>query len=287
LRLDWLTRELPEVSIIWLLISSVLGGIIGVFFKFIFENLLPHHFTRRREIIEVKRKYSTPILLAADQLRKRLRNMIELIERIEKEGDWLPLEPPPDPQTNPEGYYYYSTLYTVAHFLGWQQILRQEVVYLDFTTTKETKTFEDFMRVIDRGFSEPKLFGKEYDGDKWVVSYVLQSIGDSMILKEDGRRYAMGFASFVKLLDETDDKQMKSSLADLGEIFGGLNRKDFRFRRIVAIHAILNAFVEYADPTHLRTEEHAYYLHLLDGEQAGKIKERIGSVRQKSLAQIG
>ena len=134
-----LMKELPEISIYWLLVSSVLGGIAGASFKFLFENLLPQHFTQRREIIEVKRKYSTPILLAADQMRRRLRNMIEHIEEIERqEQDWLP------PTRDPRVYYFASTLYTVAHFLGWQQVLRREVVYLDFTTTRETRIFEGF-----------------------------------------------------------------------------------------------------------------------------------------------
>lgn len=273
---DWLTNGLPEISVLWLLISSILGGIIGASFKFVFENLLPQHFTQRREVIEVKRKYSTPILLAADQLRKRLRNVIEHIDEIEKEKDeWLPKDP--------NVYYYSSTLYIVAHFLGWQQILRHEVVYLDFTTTKETQTFEAFMRGINRGFSEPQLLGKKDSKDKTVVSYDLQSIGDSMIVKEDGRRHAMNYASFVKFLAESNDEHMRACLDEVGELFAELKASDIRFRRIVAIHTIVNAFVEYADPNHLRTEKRRYYLDSLEKGEADNIKRLIGSINPKSL----
>ena len=155
-------------------------------------------------------------------------------------------------------------------------------MYLDFTTTKETRTFESFIRAINRGFSEPKFLGEKRKGDKTVVSYDLQSIGDSMVVKEDGRRYSMNYSSFVGLLAESNNEHLKECLKEVGELFTGLKANDVRFLRIVAIHTILNAFVDYADPDHLRTEKHIYYLDRLKGD-VENIKKVIGDVRPESL----
>ena len=48
---EWLTKSFQEHSIIWLLISSILGGLFGATFEFLFETLLPQRLTQRREFL--------------------------------------------------------------------------------------------------------------------------------------------------------------------------------------------------------------------------------------------
>src|SRR4051794_30715081 len=60
-----LQHSFEEHSVLWLLVSSTLGGILGASFKWVFEVVLPHRLQQRREVIAIKRKYATPILLAA------------------------------------------------------------------------------------------------------------------------------------------------------------------------------------------------------------------------------
>ena len=278
---DWLTRSFQEHSILWLLLSSIVGGVIGATVKFLFESLLPQRLTQKREIIAVKRKYSTPILLAADELRDRMLNMIRLIDSIENEN-WLP-------STDLSGYYYLSTLFTVARFIGWQRILRREVVYLDFTTTTETKTFEDFMTAIRRGFTDPALLGErhvsapEETDDKWVYSFWFQGIGDSMILQAGANSFTMNYAAFIRLLRGSQHNDLKDWLVELGHMFTDLKANDIRFRRIVAIHAILNAFINYADPKHLRTEKQSYHWALLHPAEQEVIKAKIRTISPAAL----
>lgn len=270
---DWLTKSFQEFSILWLLLSSILGGIIGASFKFIFESLLPDRLKQKSEILAVKRKYSTPILLAAEELRRRLENMITLIDQIEAE-DWLP-------SSQPFGYYYLSSIYTVARFIAWQQILRREVVYLDFTTTQETRVFELFMRAIRRAFSDPALLNESHDSapeesdDKWIYTFWFQGIGDWMIVEKEGKCSAMNYGTFVKKLKEHGDSERKQWLNSLGNLFTDLKSTDKKFRRIVAMHALINAFVNYTDPKHLRTEEQQYHWNLLKPEEAERIRKII------------
>ena len=130
---DWLQKAFEENSILWLLISSLLGGVIGASIRLVFDVILPQSLQQRREVLAVERKYRVPILFASEELRNRLGNIIRHIKSVEGE-DWL--------QHSPPGYYYVSTLFVVAQFFGWFQILRRKVTYLDFATTQETRHLE-------------------------------------------------------------------------------------------------------------------------------------------------
>jgi len=268
---EWFTKSFQEFSILWLLFSSVIGGLIGASLKFVFDNLLPEKLTKKREILTIKRKYSTPILLAADNLRKRLVNIIKYIDRIEKE-EWLRAT---------DTYYTQSSLYTVAQFLGWEQILRHEVVYLDFTDTKGSKIFEAFLTNIRRGFSQPDFLlenpasAPEESEDKWVYSFGVQSIGDAMIEKIGEKTYVKNYAAFCDNILCTSDKNLIGWLDMLGKLFTNLKKADIRFRRIVAIHCFVNSFINYSDPKHVRTEKQVFYWEYLLPEESVKIKEQI------------
>lgn len=274
---DWLQQSFQENSILWLLLSSILGGVIGASARFVFDVILPQQLQQKRQVIAVKRKYRTPILLAAEELRRRLENMIQHIDAIESQG-WLSDRDPP-------GYYYPSTLYVVGQFFGWLQILRRTVVYLDFTTTKETRQFEGFLEAIEDAFSSPALLGKAstsspaHSRDKWVVSYFLQAIGAWMIIREDGEYRTRDYASFYERIHGPEHAEsFKRWFAPLGDMFHDLKADDARFRRIVATHAILNAFIEHIDPRHLRTQVHPDHWELLSEQEANRLRERIASI---------
>jgi hypothetical protein len=273
---EWLTSSFQEHSIFWLLISSALGGVIGASLRFLFDVLLPQRLKDRQDIIAAKRKYATPILLAADDLRKRCASLIQHIDLIEKE-EWL------SPQ-EPNSYYNLSTLYTVAQFMGWRQILRHTVVYLDFTTTAETRRYENFLVAIQRGFTKPDLLQNTVSSDpskskdKWIYTFWLQAIGDSMIVREGSEYRVKDYAAFCSSLSQSDQVCFKEWIAALGSLFINLKSADPRFRRIVATHCVLNAFVDQADPHHLRTAKQSYYWNLLSKEEAGRVKNRIRGI---------
>jgi hypothetical protein len=277
---DWLTKSFQEHSILWLLVSSILGGIIGASLRFLFDVLLPQHLKDRRDIIAAKRKYATPILLAADDLRKRYANIIQHIGLIEREG-WLSPE-------NLDKYYYWSTLYTVAQFIGWRQILRHTVVYLDFTTTSETRRFENFLVAIQRGFTKPDLLQNDVASDptrsedKWVYTFWLQAIGDSMIIRDGSDYRVKEYAAFCSDVSQLDQHCLKEWIDALGILFINLKATDPRFRRIVATHCVLNAFIDQVDPHHLRTDKQAYYWNLLTDEEANRVRHQICRIIPKA-----
>lgn len=278
----WLTKSFEEHSILWFLISSVVGGVIGAATTFLFESFLPQWLQQRREVLATKRKYSTPILLAADELRKRLENIIKFIDLVETESWLKPVA----------SYYFNSTLYTCAQFYGWHQMLRGQIVYLDFTSTGETKRYEKFLRAIRRGFSSPELLQSircsdpNDSSDKWVFSFWLQSIGDAMIKDKENSAQLLNFGDFIKEVLATTDPNLREALTALRAMFADLKKDDVRFRRIVAIHAILNAFVDDVDPKHIKTEKLDSHWELLSETEVASVKRLISQITAKPIEEI-
>ena len=53
---DWLTIPFEEFSILWLLISAIIGGIIGASSKFVFETFLPEQLKLKQKSRELVAK---------------------------------------------------------------------------------------------------------------------------------------------------------------------------------------------------------------------------------------
>lgn len=231
---SWLQQAFQENTILWLFLSSVVGGIIGASTKFIFDVVLPQRVQRGREAIIAKRKYASPILHTAIALRDRAENIIKNIHVIEEES-WFPAN------DNTEKYYYMSTLFVVGQFFGWVQILRQTIVFLDFTTTTETQKFEGFLTMIENGFTNPSLLTQAKTGipkhskDKWIHKYQLQAIAASMIARDDHEYRIIDYATFCKMYTKHSDNDFKDWFFHLSQLFLGLKADDERLKRITKI----------------------------------------------------
>jgi hypothetical protein len=277
---NWLNNPFNETSIIWLLLSALLGGVIGASIKFVFDYLLPENLKSRKELLEIKSKYAVPIFHSAVQLRKRLDNIVKLIKLIEEEDGWLDKDDSDD-------YYFLSTIYITAQFFGWIQVLRHTVIYLDLSSTSETKAYSYGLDAIISSFSDPALMEEkpatdpQDSEDKWIYSIWLQAIGDQMIKKEDSEYSVLSFAEFCDKLKNTKNKDFHKWMSPLIDFYHDLKSNQIRFRRIAAIHAIVNSFIELNDPKFLRNRKWIYYWNVLLPSEQDKIIELIQTFRPK------
>jgi hypothetical protein len=278
---SWLERSFEERSINWILISSLIGGLVGASAKLIFEVILPARLKERREIISLTHKYTTPILLATEALRNRLFNMINLIELVEKD-QWLSCNnqtSPPQPT-----YYYLSTIYLLGRFFGWVEILRSTVVYLDLASVRETRRFERYLEAIESCFSDPEILPGITDiklrtesNRDWCYSYELSAIGEMMIVRDshDDNLKTIGFAGFKKLFLDSQGSDFREYFDCLALLFKDLKKSEARFKRIIVAHAILNAFIDYMDSNHIRTDRQENCLSILKPNERASIEEKI------------
>jgi len=129
--------------------------------------------------------YREPLAAAAYELQGRLYNILELdfLRKYYLHGD--------EAQTT---YAVENTLYVVAQYLGWSEILRREIQFLSFADSERTRAVADRQRRIVELFQsdEPSL-GRPF----LVWRGEQRAIGERMIDANGDRCRCIGYASFV------------------------------------------------------------------------------------------
>lgn len=282
--IDFLEKSIEEHSLIWLISSTTVAAFIASLFKLLFEEIFPSKFRGRALVIATKRQYSTPILLAAVELRNRLGNMIRYIVDIENDG-WLATE-------NKERYYYLSTVYLVGKFFGWVQILRSTVVYLDMASVSETRKFENYIYLIEKAFSKPDFLPSlpvkvPENEHHWCYSHELTAIGEMMVQpKAESKDFqVIGYSTFSRLLlkkTANQNNDFKEWFLPLQNIFLNLDKECNSFRRVIAIIYILNAFINYLDPKSIRAKPKIDFVeNYLDTVDQQKLQQYLVAVNKK------
>ena len=102
----------------WILISSIIGGVVGASIKFLFDKILSRRFNKNSEANEALKHYSFPLLKSAASLHKRL----DFIISNKRDRSLY--------NQHSDGYSIYklSTLYPICHFLGSGVIIQNEAL---------------------------------------------------------------------------------------------------------------------------------------------------------------
>ncbi|MGC9396541.1 MAG: hypothetical protein ACP5J4_16985 [Anaerolineae bacterium] len=98
-----------------------------------------------------------------------------------------------------------------------------------------------------------------------------------MIEEHDGEFGTIGYETFSTRYTAVDQASQQWCNA-LGAVFHDLRKDDLRYRRLVAVHMILNAFVEHLDPQHLRTKKTTDFSDQLGKEEIRRLEEMIQDV---------
>jgi len=140
--------------------------------------------TKEEQAAELRARYRDPLLSAAFDLQSRLYNIVAkdfLIHYCGAEDD------------TSRKYAVENTLYVLAEYLGWVEILRREIRFLDLgdelANRKWVTTIERVRDTLARDDIDPVL--RVFRGDQ-------RAIGEVMTLAEDAeRRECRGYASFA------------------------------------------------------------------------------------------
>lgn len=189
--LDPLFNEYKTNTIFWFIFTGIIGGIIGSFFKFVFDHWLGPKLEKKRKDKEILEKYSNPLTRSLDSFDRRIENLLDISKK-----DWF---------DNPkDDYYRISTLYVFGNYFGWAKILELEA-YLEFEDDCEVKTFyKCFYRIFKSltGFDYFKNIGPDDIRDIYsssVPRFVLTAVGELMIKKNGNSDLGvLSFIEFVK-----------------------------------------------------------------------------------------
>jgi hypothetical protein len=223
-------------AVVAALVTTV-GTLVGHVLK---EVLLARSFElwkARRASDAVYRKYRDPIVLAALELAHRLREIC-----FEYPTDFLGSKLLDGPaldagQASGRDQYFcrykcQSTAYRLAALLGWLELYRQEIVFLDTGKSTANRRLYDILQQIRSDLADGHL-NEASDWNEWSDSLIFReeqrAIGETLIKQEGGTRLIASYGTFISLLEAKDDAGAKRWLQVLTNFFlDPAPSKDFR-----------------------------------------------------------
>jgi hypothetical protein len=129
---------------------------------------------------EVLARYREPLAAAAFDLQSRLYNILCLDFFGKFGGDHERCK-----------IAEHTTLFRLAQYLGWTEILRRDIQFLSFPEADDTRRVAHLQSQIRR-----RLLSDEYGSVMMIWSDEQRAIGEQMIVEEHGQVLCMGYARF-------------------------------------------------------------------------------------------
>ena len=226
---DWLTRSFQEQSLVWLLLSAFVGGVMGTGVKFLFEDVLRPRVGWRRDARRAVQGITVPLLRATDSLERWINNWVRNVE-----AQWY----------STSDYYRLATLHSFAEYLGWARIMERRFGYVAIESSRAGSRFNRRLNGLYRALSSFAYFQSVHDAEKVGASSVprkmFTAMGDIMIASIEPASVLQFDVFCVRY--ETDP-QFRRWFADLDAFLRGADPKtdSFKWDRLIAAGANLRA----------------------------------------------
>jgi hypothetical protein len=211
------------------LIGSVLSTIISLWGQYRTASL-----TARREAEAVLAKYREPLVAAAFELQGRLFNILRFgfLRKYLVNGDEAQ-----------KTYAVENTLYVVAQYFGWSEILRREIQFLSFSDSQKSRAAARCQRRIVELFQsdDPEL-GRPF----LIWRGEQRAIGERMIATANERVECLGYASFLERRDPEFRRWFGRLEGEINEVVETPNR------RLIELQNALVDLIRELDPQSLR-----------------------------------
>lgn len=206
---------------------------------------------RQVETRDLMARYRDPLLWAVHDLRSRIRTILDedFLDRYLVNGDDF-MRP----------YARRHTTFVLAQYLGWVEILRRDIGFLDLGDRRSNRKIVELLSIIRR-----VLFAADLDGVLSVPTGQQRAVGELMIKGEEvtpGRAGCIGFAEFCRRLD--DEPRFAEWLAPIEDgIVEYAHRAARRSERLEELNLRLSDLIDFLDPEltrfPLRHEERSRY----------------------------
>jgi hypothetical protein len=225
------------ITDVWVAITVAVIALVGSVFTTaltIWSQKRSADVAAKRDAEAVLARYREPLIAAAYELQGRLYNILQLgfLGKYYSRGDEAQ-----------KTYAVQNTLYVLAQYFGWSEILRREIQFLSFSDSKQTRDVADRQReVLELFQSDDPELGRPF----LVWRGEQRAIGECMIEREDGRVSCQGYASFFEHRGGTARKWLNRLEQDLESIAEEPNLRLIRLQ-----HGLVDLIRE-LDPDRLR-----------------------------------
>lgn len=252
---------IDQSPVVGLVLSAIIGGLVGASIKFGFEDLLRPFIGWRRETRDVVRRYTAPLLRSAEQLERRIN------ESINHESDhWF----------EQSEYFRLSTLYVFGEYFGWVRILERSFGFLPFESSKKGERFYKRLHGVFRALTSHAYFRKEVDqekvGESGIQRLMLSAIGETMISPDQAQ--PIEFTVFATKY--ANDAQFRQWFLPLEEFLEKAHPEDpLCWDRLILTGAHLRALIRFLDPrgSKVRSRNVSNLHHLKHPEAIAELRE--------------
>lgn len=248
-----LVSELWKLSAKDLFGLAVLGALVTAAGNLIATALKDYVFARslekwkaRQQLRSVYVKYRDPLLLSVFELLRRLAEIIYESPVDFLSAELLTLNPPGMVVNSAEDDYYQrykllSTIYRLCACLGWLELYRRDITFLDSGHNRTNAEFQSLVEKLRSSLADGQL-NKATDWHKWKDSLIFReeqrAIGEVMI-DDDGDRI-IGYSDFCEKFDAVENLSAKRWLNVAAGFLLDLrsaerSQKDFRHARCLLL----------------------------------------------------
>lgn len=246
----------PDVAVALITAAAALiVSLISVPLSYLINQL-----TRRAKTLDLMGRYRDPLLWAVHDLRSRVRTILDedfLGRYLIKAEDAILA----DGDVFMRPYARRHTMFVLAQYLGWVEILRRDVGFLDLGDRRRNRKLVELLSVIRR-----VLFAVDLDSVFHVPTGHQRALGELMIAPDHaspGQGRCIGFATFCRLLENDHDFAAWFERIDAGIALYAQNSAHAN-DRLAELNTRLSDLIEFLDPDltrfPLRDEERSRYL---------------------------
>ncbi len=191
--------------------------------------------SREAQTAALMSKYRDPLLRSAIDLQSRLYNI--------HQQDFLKRFYQRSPSA--QNYAIHNTLYVVAEYFGWVEILRREIQFLDLGELEMNRRLVELLANINKAFAHYKPRGafQLYNGEQ-------RAIGEIMTVPRSSHEAlgydCIGYATFVKRMSDPEFASWFAKLKDDIDVTANVPENDGK--RLVLIHSKLIDLIDFLDP---------------------------------------
>jgi hypothetical protein len=227
--------------------------------------------SKQEQAEQLLRKYRDPLLRSAFDLQSRLYNIV-------KQG-FLVIYHGKDP------YAEQNTLYVIGQYLGWVEIIRQQIQFLDLGEAEKNKALNEHLREVSQRFRSDRYSSglRLFEGQQRAIGEIMTVSLD----KDAGHTgpVCMGYAAFVKHLQNPEFSNWFDSLrTDVATLASG----EDDYLRLVTLQRALVDLLDYLDSERTRFPRDREKLQLRDpnGPSSGHIGGATGAGKSEALREI-
>ena len=231
-------------------VVSAIGSLLGIVLKDYFFTRSFEQWKQQRTLEQIYEKFRDPLLLAANELASRAVEIIYRYTTAYLTESVLASRPTRQVENSFDDPYFQrykliSTAYRLSAFLGWLELYRQEITFLNSGNSEHAKALELVIDHIRSDLADGQL-NKAEDWHEWKDNLVfreeLRAIGESMIETRGTARAVMGYGSYCEHFESQSPNAVQRWSPVVMHFFLELQSegKDFRNIRLkrMIIHLI-------------------------------------------------